>query len=475
MDAAHTYRPVAPRAYGGRLHLVEQKVGKEQQWRIDSLPRGLLLGDSDFQRNYRPIDTYYFEDGRSWLVPDPVFIRQRIDPTSGMDPVTQAIKALLTGPTGWLSPVAESSFPKGSRLQPGVKSLEFDGRNALRIPLNGKASAASPATCRRMAAQLFFTLRDLTSTRVGQIEVMAGGSSLCAVDDNDVAAYSADRTEGPDTPYFLDAQGRLAKLGEKDAKGELPPVQGPFGDGTVKLSSVAVARDQRKAAGVSDDGRDLYVRPIKTDSDLGDPLVKSEGKTTGDRLSAPSWDGFGDLWVADRDPEHARLLRMADGTGAPQDVPVEGLDGRRIEGLRMSADGSRIALLLTGGDKTGLEIGRVERHGSGSDETVSVNGLQSVAPQMDTVTAVSWEGQGSLVLVGKEAGGVQQILSVQVDGSTVVGNVLPGLNQVTAIAAGDDASQPLVADSDDVGIVRLPPGGNWQTVVQSGASPVYPG
>lgn len=101
--------------------------------------------------------------------------------------------------------------------------------------------------------------------------------------------------------------------------------------------------------------------------------------------------------------------------------------------------------------------------------------LKSLTPQMETVTAVSWAGPSRLVIVGKEAGGVQQVRFIQADGSTSDASVLPGLNQVTAITAGDTDSKALVADSGDAGVVQLPTGGNWQAIVEHGSSPVYPG
>jgi hypothetical protein len=204
--------------------------------------------------------------------------------------------------------------------------------------------------------------------------------------------------------------------------------------------------------------------------------VESQGKTAVNRLSAPSWDGRGDLWVADRDPESPALLRLAGGSGEPQKVKiVPGLDGARIEALRVSADGVRIALLLTKDGKTTLRIGRVERQGAKDDQDVSVAELRPAAPQMETVTAVSWAGPSRLVVVGKESGGVQQVRYIQTDGSTSAASILPGLNGVKAVAASDDESRPLVASSDDDGIVRLPAGANWQTLVKEGSSPVYPG
>ncbi|MFJ2175601.1 LpqB family beta-propeller domain-containing protein [Streptomyces sp. NPDC087851] len=477
VDSSHAYQPLDPTAYNGTIHLVRQNIGGTKEWRIDDLPQGLVLGESDFQRNYRSVNKYYFASGENWLVADPVYIRQRIDPTSRMDPVTQAVRVLLDGPTNWLKPVVDSPFPSGTALQKGTTSLEFDDRNALKVPLNEKASKAGRTQCRKMAAQLLFTLRDLTATPVGQVELLADGSSLCVLSGDQAEEFAPDRTTGrPDNPYYVDDRGRLSLLqaggGESVDRSQ---VIGPLGKGDLKLGWVGVARDEKHAAGVTKDAKSLYVSSILADSEPGDPLVTSKGPNEKERLSAPSWDGRGDLWVADRDPANPRLLRFADGEGEPRTVTVDGLDGARIEGLRVSADGVRVALLLAKDGRTTLQIGRVERHGSAAEPVVSVVELQSAAPQLETVTAVSWAGPSRLVVVGKEQGGVQQVRYMQTDGSTSASSVLPGLNQVTAIAAADDDQQPVVADSEDAGIVRLPTGANWQTMVEVGSSPVYPG
>jgi hypothetical protein len=182
------------------------------------------------------------------------------------------------------------------------------------------------------------------------------------------------------------------------------------------------------------------------------------------------------LWVADRDPKNPALLRLAGGSGAPKNVRiVPGLEGARIEALRVSADGVRIALLLTKDGTTTLKIGRVERQGATDNPVVSVADLRPAAPQMETVTAVSWAGHSRLVVVGKESGGVQQVRYIQTDGSSSAASILPGLNRVKAVAASDDENRPLVAYSEDDGIVWLPTGANWQTLVEDGSSPVYPG
>ncbi|MGW8766581.1 LpqB family beta-propeller domain-containing protein [Streptomyces sp. NPDC055815] len=481
VDARHAYQPVSPAEYLQSIHVVQQPSanGKGKEWRIDSLPPGLVLGEADFLRNYRSVNKYYFASGAEWVVADPVYIRQRQDPVTRMDPVTQTVKALLEGPTNWLKPAVDSRFPSGTELKSGVTTLTTDDQSTLRVPLNRKADRADGEACRRMAAQLLFTLGDLTSVRVEQVELLgSAGQSLCRVGKGQAVEFAAVRnTDREEHPYFVDEHGKLMKLlvGGKEADAPIG-VPGPFGKGTVPLGSVAVDHGETRAAGVGEAGRQLLVSSITTEQDPLPPVLTSRAARPDDRLSTPSWDARGDLWVADRDPAAPRLWMVPGGTGHPVKVRTPWLgDGTRIESLRVSADGVRIALVITQGERTTLQIGRIQRQTAGDEPVVSVLDLQPAAPRMESVTAVSWAGPSRLVVVGKEAGGVQQIRYLQTDGSTSTTSVLPGLNGVTSVAAPHTDRAPVVADSGDDGIVRLAPGTNWQPVAKKGLSPVYPG
>ncbi|MDT0495070.1 LpqB family beta-propeller domain-containing protein [Streptomyces griseus] len=485
VDAQSSYQPLAPTDYSQMLHLVREKTaGGKSEWRIDIVPDGLVLGQSDFKRLYRSVNKYYYATGRPngqpTLVADPVYVRNGTDPVTRMSTATQTVRTLLEGPTNWLRPVVDSRFPTGTALRKGVVALAPDDQNVLKVPLNGKADKAGRTACRMMAAQVLFTLKDLTSARVEQVELEGTRGRLCALDADEAAKFSSDSgSDGPDSQYFIDAKGRLQRIpGANEGSGTPEVVPGPLGVGTVVMGAVGVARDEQRAAAVSATGQSLYVASLDAEGPLPEPVVTSTAKKAADRLSAPSWDGRGDLWVADRDLAGPRLLRLVKGEGEPQEVRVPGLGGGRIEELRLSADGVRIALLVKEDGRTTLKIGRVERRGTEAAPEISVEELRQAAPQLTDVTAISWSGRSRLVVVGKESGGVQQVRYVQADGSTPssgASGVLPGVNQVRKVAAADDELLPLMAETEGDGIVKLSPGDNWQTVLEEGTSLVYPG
>ncbi|MEU3372969.1 LpqB family beta-propeller domain-containing protein [Streptomyces sp. NPDC006660] len=496
VDKQRAYQPAKPQeTYTQTIHLVRQsgQDGTGREWRIDALPQGLLLGQSDFQRIYRSVNKYYFAAGQDRLVADPVYVRQRTDPETQMNLITQTVQSVLDGPTSWLEPVVTSKFPSGTSLKSDTKSLALDDRNALKVPLNERASNAGEAVCKRMAAQLLFTVRDLTTTRVSSVELdRANGSQLCVLSGDQAETYAPDRMSTSPGQYFVDTGGHVERMradsgsggsgsgvdgsDDTDSTAVTEPVQGPFGKGEQQVRTVAVSRDEKRAAGVSADGKSLFVAPLAAGGELVRTSVTSADKDTNGGLSSPSWDGRGDVWVADRDPARPRLLRLVQGSGSPETVDVAGLGGGRVQQVRMSADGVRAALLVSDGGRTTLRIGRVERTAQGGKNVISVVELRPAAPQMEDVTAVSWAGRSRLVVVGKEVGGVsQQLRYVQTDGSTSAAGTLPSVNKVTDVAATDDDRMPLVAHSQEDGIVRLPPGANWKTAVKKGSAPAYPG
>ncbi|MFE4265324.1 LpqB family beta-propeller domain-containing protein [Streptomyces sp. NPDC056883] len=474
VDERSAYQPeTGDRRYEEFLQL-QQKDG---QWRIATPPSSLVLSESDFQRIYRPVNKYYFAG--STLVADPVYVRQRSDPDSRMDPTTQTVTSLLEGPSKWLGPVVASSFPTGTRLREGTKSLSVDGQNSLRVPLSEQVDNTREPLCQRMATQILYTVKDVTGSRVDRVDLLrSDGTTLCQVTEVD-AATIANRPPSPNHQYYVDAEDRLQRLSldpNREEQQDPPtPAPGPLaGNPAFKVGSAAVAYDEKRAAVVSEDGHGLYVVNLTTAGAMPPPLLTGKGaKPNG--LATPTWDAAGDLWVADPDPQDPTLWRIPGGTGAPERVEVSGLAGGRITGVKASPDGVRIALVVAKESRKSLYTGRIERpDGKGDASPVSVRELRPAAPQLADVTAMSWAPRGRLLVVGRESGMVVQARYLLADGS-MVGAGLPGATGLVAVAASEDEKKPVVAESLEDGIVWLPPGAQWRTVVAGGRAPIYPG
>ena len=464
VDGEHSYQPDAG-TYRDSFHLSTVNG----QYRIDSLPSGLMLDESDFDRIYRSVNMYYFAElgpdaddtpfGHDILVADPVYVRRRIDP------VTSSVRALLAGPGSWVQQVAVSAFPSGTELKGAKLALDESGR--LQVPLAGLPRHLSANRCDRMAAQLLNTVQDQSSTQVTSVQVQRGdGTTLCGLGRQQAQEYAPARVDGRGLQqYFVDSDHRVESVPADG--GDPHHVPGPFGAAGAGLSTVAVSRDETTAAAVKSDGRTLEVAPLDDAGSATRILTSKSG------LSAPSWDGLDDLWVADRAPGAPALDMWR--AGHLTSVQVPGLGAGRIQAVRVAADSVRIALLVKRNGHTQLQLGRIQRVGDTTgDQQISVTGLRVVDPGLEDVQAVAWAGESRLVVVGKERRGVQQLLYVDTDGSSAFTPMLPGISTVTAVAAFENQSRPLLVASKE-GMFRLPADSDWEEVSSGGTFPVYPG
>ncbi len=231
-----------------------------------------------------------------------------------------------------------------------------------------------------MAAQILFTVADLASTKVQQVELLHsdGRSTLCVLGEDQRSDFVVDHaTALRETPYFVDAEGRLAQLRPGAKEGADPrPVYGPFGNGQLQIEKAAVSRDEQRAAAVTQNGRSLRVASIVADGDLPEAIIDSKGAKPEQRLSAPSWDGRDDLWVADRNPAEPRLLIVPGGTGTPRPVTAPWLTSDvRVEELRVSRTASAWRCGSSGTERrpctSGVSNGRAPATGRRSPSSTS--------------------------------------------------------------------------------------------------------
>lgn len=478
VDSKHAYEP-ARGAFRASFHLVRE----HNEWRIDGLADGLVLSELDFDRLYHPANMYYFanlgpdadRDGiaRRTLVADPVYLRDENDPLLSTPSLVSTVSALLDGPTDWLKPAVTSAAPAGARLyaKAADHGVTLDDSQHLRVRLDRSADHMTAQRCVLLGAQLFATVQAQASAQLSAVQVQrADGSRLCSALSGDMQSYGPENLAGNATrQYYISADHKLLALPETGLTAA--PVPGPFGADKAGLTSVAIRRDELVAAGVRASGRELVVGSLTIPGQFASPLVRSEATDSKNGLSAPSWDGLGDLWVADRDPQNSQLLMLRGGAGQPHEVSVPGLLGR-VESLRVSSDGVRIALIVRQGGDSTLQLGRIQRGTAKDPDAFTVTGLRTLTPVGEKVTSVSWAGVSRLVVLGSETGGVQQIQYMNTDGSAAP--ALEGINEAASVAASEIEDKPLLA-SYNGRVYRLPAEANWKQVNPKGSGPVYPG
>jgi two-component system sensor histidine kinase MtrB len=483
VDSHSAYRPVTG---GGAFHtdfdfVRDRSTGN--QWRIDRLPAGLILQQIDFQRIYQSVNLYFpslttgvgGDPKQPVLVPDPVFLRSRTDP------VTEAARALLLGPTSWFDGIADSRFPSGARLLDDQVSPDDNG--TAHLHLGGVTGLyGNQQLCRLMAAQMLTTLQDASSGAVKQVALASGanGADACSVDAPGADRWSQNQLTGdPGTAYYLGSGGRVMEAAGNAGRAQELRLSQPVVTADGGPGSIAVSRDgDPRVAEVTKGRHQLYVESAgqgeESSGSSRQPWLTSSTGT----LSTPSWDGTGTVWVADGDSGRSQVRALIDGKQVPVELDLGGLGTQQVKGLRVSADGTRIALMLSSGGGSTLWLARVVRYGRPDAPSFVIDGLQPVAPQLVDVYSMSWAADDSLIVLGRPSGGAKELEYVDTDGSPTTPGAaqVPMVEGMTTVSASLAASQPLLADSGSAGTVyRLQQNTSWRAIAPGGAAPTYPG
>ncbi|WP_280725746.1 LpqB family beta-propeller domain-containing protein [Kitasatospora sp. MAA4] len=497
LDGKHTFTAVPSTPYEAAFTLVniaKDANGKDSstkaEWRIDDLPDQLILNQTNFGNTYQQVDRYFYTASdpsatgpqQPVLVPDPIYLRRRIDPASA------AANALAEGASDWLAPAVHSAFD-GAKI---VGPVAGDDPRDPRVQVDG--TDISGGKCQLIAAQLYFTLASQGgSGSIDQVTLTGRhGAALCQLTSAQarVSAYApgalAGGSGGSTPAYFRrPSDGVLMRLSGQDSNTTVP---GPFGAAHLPadlaptaqhlVGEFAVKRDNKVAAVVSQDGKSLFEVGL-TDSDkLGQPVVVSGATAPGQGFASPSWDGYGGLWVVDRNPvaPAVLLIRGQTRTVATLDIPAD----RTVDGIRLSSDGTRAALLLK--DGTGaisLWLGLVTHAGSPQAPAVQISTVRQLAPQLSDVVSVSWADTDLLLVLGKEKDSITQLHYVGTDGSQIVETPLQAVDGMTAVAASESRTDPVLADSQDQEHTIYGLSGNaqwqWRSYATNGVLPTYPG
>ncbi|MER7846816.1 LpqB family beta-propeller domain-containing protein [Kitasatospora sp. NPDC096077] len=441
---------------------VREKGG---EWRIDKLDNGVIMNETNFRNSFRQVERFFYTTpdpsapgpggaGQEVLVADPIYLRRRVDP------LASAAKALVAGPSGWLSPVVRTAFPGGAT----VDKVTVDDSRIAHVQLGG-ADLGDSTGCRRMATQLFYTFADQGKGQVEKLELKGqrGSCTVTRTDDPGVGpgALAGRLLQAPQQYYQRADNGVLMVADDGHSGDPVPGVLGkPHANGTPALGTVAVSRDGAQAAAISDDGHQLYVVSLQAGATtMPEPVLGSPVKpgAKDDGFTSPSWDGRGDLWVVDRNPQGPRVVMVRGGR--TYTVPVTMKTGNTesplqgVQALKLSSDGARVALIVksSGASGSSLMFGLVQHGGTPDAPTVRITGVRAAAPSLTDVASVSWAETDQLLVLGKETDRPQQLYYVSTDGSQSTdsqqlqtGNGLPSSPQSvsSAEARGYELRQP---------------------------------
>ena len=375
-------------------------------------------------------------------------------PVIGSGLATTLVRRLVAGPSEWLLPAVRTGFPDKVGLN--IDSVPIESGVA-KVDLTANARQADDGTRQALSQQIVWTLRQLPDVKA--VEITAGGQPLLvpgapspqprdawpAVDPNGLPPGSSGYAARPDGVVRLIPGGVRAV---------------PGGAGTGEITLVDIARLERLPVdrGHRPEGAVWEGRLSRGASLI---RIREAGAPTGlafDRSSA--------VWMVD--PELGLISVAGDGS-------VEADHRQRAVAKRTtliaavpSRDGTRAALIVRRGPRTGVLLARVIRT-SGSATGISIEAPVRVESRLVEVVDAAWSGADTLSVLGSESAGSLQVFDIDIARGFSTPRGTPEAPVTVAAAPG----LPTLVGAAD-GLVYEFATGAWQERLR-GSSPTYPG
>ncbi|MEZ2121499.1 MULTISPECIES: MtrAB system accessory lipoprotein LpqB [unclassified Corynebacterium] len=420
------------------------------EWRISSLPPGVVLERTELRNKFSPYELFFFAPTGKFLVRDRRWV---YNGQASLD--TALLSLLMEGPQHDLAPGVVNEIPPEAvftGMEGGV--YRFTGFGDLDIDQR-----------HRFAAQVVWTLAH-AGTR-GPYRVELDGTPVDPVHEaltvEDVAEFNPNAFAGAISPLYALNEGSLFLVDGATSR----PVAGPLGEaGTIasaEISSsggVVAVVETRKSTGEpgADGDTDSVPAPVaglgRSRLLLGPVGGQTTEVLTAGTLTQPSFEYEATaLWTVLDGRTIARVARSTSTGELSQvevaagvlDEPDNGGPDQLISVLRLSPDGVRVAMIRNGR----VWVGTVARPAPGERKIVRP---VEIAPAIgDTALALSWQPDGSL-LVGTSSPDTP-VWRVEVDGSAVTS--LPTGNLTAPVVAVAASSNTLYV-TDAHAMLQLP-------------------
>jgi hypothetical protein len=402
VDEQGVYQAGASSGAGKPFAFVFRIAKVHEQYRIAGLPEGLLLTAAQFAEIYTPHALEFFDLAGTHLVPDLRYTS--LDDREEL--ADWLVNELAAGPRPELKGVVTSgTFPSSATR--GQLSVQLG--DVTKIEVVG-ASQLDATGRDQLAAQLSRTLIGvLPDNGNGLLSITDGGKAI--------KIPTVHGTQFAEVYYLR--SGRIADETGRD-------LAGPGVDGTRYLSSVALAESADDPNSLAVAGTVVTAGTAKLyvgTQELG--LDPTDVHGTATDLSRPAWaPGRSEVWIG---AGRALYRLTVNGVTAlahriDLQLPLASANDLPVEAVRISPDGSRIALVL--GDPGRLYVGLIVRTAG----QVRVQDLTVISPQGFAITDVAWNGPTKLLATGLLASsGDARLGETNVDGSGWSLSGLPGL------------------------------------------------
>ena len=350
------------------------------QWRIGSLHNGLLISSGQFEASYQQVGIYFMDSTARHLAPDPRYVVN----SGPQAELSWLVDNLVHGPLTSTQPGPANLLPSQTPAHPLVQLL--DGGTQVRIGIGGAASLPG-ADRNRIAAEFGATLGQVSSTLTFEITdggvpvVIPGVASAEFTADEVTPPFTVTATSSPPGLFYLyrhtvhDSAGAVVS-GRMNDYGLISIALSPRPNSTVQI------------AGVRDEGK-TQVLDVGTASRLFRTRVKGQ-------LSRPAFaPDFDEAWVGDGSSLYRVSLPSRDVHTVALDVPRGRATGR-IVAVRLSPEGSRVAIVLSANGTSQIWVGDVVRNGTNA----RVVNLAPISPEAVLIRDVAWNDQFKLFAIG---------------------------------------------------------------------------
>lgn len=408
--------------------VIQLRLTKEDgEYRIVNPPNRQLVPSDWFAARYRQANVYYLDNSSRILVPEPVFVPR------GDTAATTLVARLLEVPSD--GRIETTAFPAGMDVD---LSTPVSDEGVADIRLINAPPPASPETIEKMLAQLSWTLRqeDISALRLtisGEEIRLPGG-----VSEFDITTAHEYAPTGYRASLGLHGlRGGLLVSEDREKRGELVPVTGPFGVRPRPLRSVTVSIDGSTAAAISRDGHRVLLAPVSQLSP-DSPGAVTAVLSAANNLLRPAWDFSGRLWLVDRTSAGAKVMYVEPGEEQVRTLEVPDVSGQQVADFLISRDGTRfVAVVRTPlpenrGTIDQLRAGRIAvPEAGGTLQALATEQLPLGGAEPLRLEDIAWNSTTTIAaLSAAERGQLYSVQTVAVDGAptdtsptSIAGNV----------------------------------------------------